>query len=125
MPEEDDSLPLATKVYAFFDLYLIWKTDETNFKAGHHLSSPRIRRKPPAIIVKFAYFGKKNREVMDVNLGWPRKNRKNGFPKFNQEKSPKRQNELKMYAEQEGLLTTTQNCNVKVFQTNAEGQFEV
>ena len=28
-----------------------------------------------------------------------------------------------MYAEQEGLITTTQNCNVKVFQTNAEGQF--
>ena len=33
------------------------------------------------------------------------------------------QNELKMYAEQEGLITTTQNCNIKLFQTNAEGQF--
>ena len=59
---------------------------------------------------------------MDVNLGCPEKNAKNGFPIFIKERLPKQQNELKMYAEQESLITT-QNCTVKVFQMNAEGQF--
>ena len=59
MPKVDGNLPLATKVCAFFDLYLNWKSDETNFKACHYLSSPKIGRKSPAIIVKLVYFGEK------------------------------------------------------------------
>ena len=60
---------------------------------------------------------------MDVNFDWPRKKRKKWLPNIHQRKVSNLQNELKMYAEQEGLITTTQNCNIKLFQTNAEGQF--
>ena len=44
MPEIHGNLPLATKVCAFFDLYLNWKTDETKFEDCHFLSSPRLGR---------------------------------------------------------------------------------
>ena len=123
MPEVDGNLPLATKVCAFFDLYLNWKSDETNFKACHYLSSPKIGRKPPAIIVKFVYFGEKQEVCGRKSWLAQKKNAKNGLPIFIKERLPKLQNELKTYAEQESLITTTQKCNVKVFQTNAEGQF--
>ena len=83
MPDVDGNLPIATKVCAFFDLYLNSKTYETLFEACHYLSSPRIGRKWPAIIVKFVYFGK-NRSFMDVTLDWPRKKRKKWPPNIHQ-----------------------------------------
>ena len=123
MPEVDGNLPLATKVCAFFDLYLSWKTDESSFKACHYLSSPKFGRTPPAIIVKFVYFGEKQEIFGRKSWLAQKKNPRNNLPIFIKERLPKLQNELKMYAEQEGLITTTHNCNIKVFQTNAEGQF--
>ena len=74
MPEVDGNLPLATKVCAFFDLYMNWKTDETNLKACHFLSSLKIGRKPPAIIMNYVYFGEK--QVYGRKSWLPRKKRK-------------------------------------------------
>ena len=88
MPEVDGNLPLATKVCAFCDLYLNWKTNETNFKACHHLRSPKRGRKPLAIIVKFV-ISEKNRKCMDVNREWHRKKRKKWLPNIHQRKATK------------------------------------
>ena len=57
--------------------------------------------------------------------GSEKKKQKSGFPIFFKERLPKLPTcfMLKMYAEQEGSITTTQNCKIKVFLTNAAGKF--
>ena len=60
-----------------------------------------------------------------VSHGWPEKRIPyNGSPIFIKERLPKVQKELKDHADELDLITTTNDCNVKVFTKNADGIFK-
>ena len=51
------------------------------------------------------------------------KNPINGRPSFIKERLPKAQKEIKDYADEQGLITTTNNCDVKLFYKKDDGRF--
>ena len=88
-------------------------------KACHFLG----RTPDSPIIVKFLYFHHKNsvynRGTMLVQRG--NKNPFKKHPIFIRERLPKEQRELEKYAEDNGLITTIFNCNVKLIIEGVDG----
>ena len=123
MPRTTDGRPLPQQVCEFLKVFLNYNTQPANFKACHVLGKGNGRY-PPAVIVKFVYFEEKS-EIYHRKSWLARKaNPYNGSPIFIKERLPKVQKELKDHADELDLITTTNNCNVKVFTKNADGIFK-
>ena len=76
---------------------------------------------PPAVIVEFLFFDKKN-ELLGRKSWLSRKtNQCNGYPIFIKERLPRHQKEIFDFAKAEKMITTTVNCKVKVFEQSDDG----
>ena len=80
LPIEDRNAPLSLQVCHFFQKFLNHETRPNNFKACHYLGKWQNDTFPPAVIVKFLFFDKKN-ELLGRKSWLPRKtNQCNGYP---------------------------------------------
>ena len=121
--KKDGKANLADQVCEFLYSHLSYKSQSSNFKACHYLAPWKHDKYPPPVIVKFIYFGEK----MEIfgRKSWLAgiRNPINGKPIVLKERLPAHQKAIKEKAESEGLITTTYNCNVKVFTKTNEGHF--
>ena len=123
MPHLNMNLHLQEQVCLFFEKYLGFTTNAYNIKACHYLSRWRNERYPPAIIVKFLYFDEKNELYGRKSWLAGKKHPVNTKPIFMKERLPRCQKEIFEHAKQEGLITSTYNCKVKVFTKTEDNQF--
>lgn len=120
---KDGKVNLADQVCDFLYSHLSYRSHSSNFKACHYLAPWKHGKFPPPVIVKFIYFGEKM-EIFGRKswlAGIP--NPINGKPIVLKERLPAHQKAIKEKAESEGLITSTFNCNVKVFTKTNEGHF--
>ena len=123
MPRTDDSMTLSQQGCEFLKICLNHNTNPANFKACHELGRGKGIY-PPAVIVKFIYFGDKNEIFLRKSWLARARNPKNGRPIFIKERLPNFQKELKEHAESMDIVTTTNNCNIKVFTKTTDGSFK-
>ena len=109
------------QVCEFFRTYLSFNIQPDAFKACHPLSQWRDDKKPPPVIVKFIYFEDKN-EIYALKLWLATKlNRINGLPILMKERLPKHDKAIRDHANEAGLITTSNNCRIKVFVKDQNG----
>ena len=114
--------PLSHQVCDFLKSYINYETHPSSFKACHPLGPWKNEKHAPAIIVKFVYFGEKN-EIYGRKSWLSRSsNPLNGQAMYFKERLPPKQREIKNKAEEEGLITTTYNCQVKAFTRSFDGR---
>ena len=123
-PLVETTEPLSHQVCSFFENYLNYKTSPSNFKACHLLGKWSSKDFPPAIIIKFIYFGEKDLILSRKSSLARARNPFNQSPIFIKERLPESQRKLKREAENMGLITTTHNASVKLFKKNAGGKFQ-
>ena len=123
-PLVETTEPLSHQVCSFFENYLNYKTSPSNFKACHLLGKWSNKDFPPAIIIKFIYFGEKDLILSRKSSLARARNPFNQRPIFIKERLPEDQRKLKSEAENLGLITTTHNASVKLFKKNAGGKFQ-
>ena len=115
---------LELQVCDFFRRFLSFSAHPSDFKACHFLGPWKNSNYPPAIIVKFIYFNQKN-EIFGRKSWLARAlNPINRKPIYMKERLPPQQRSIKQKADDFGLITTTQNCNVKVFMKNEDNTFK-
>ena len=124
VPLRRSDQPLTHQVCQFFSKFLQCLTQPSNFKACHPLGPWKELNYPPAIIVKYVYFGEKNEIYGRRSWLSQVKNPINGRPIFIKERLPKAQKEIKDYADEQGLITTTNNCDVKLFYKKTTEDFD-
>ena len=109
----DGTQSLPDFITSFLGEYLNFQTNPGNFKACHVLGRGQLNY-PPAVIVKFIYFHEKNeiygRKKMLIGV----KNWMNGKQIFIKERLPPKDKELQVYANEQNLVTRTQNCQVQL-----------
>ena len=111
---------LWVEMAAFFSSYLDYECTPDLFKACHPLGNFNTAKKK-TVIVKFLYFHDKNEIYSRRALLSNRLNRLNREPIFINERLPKHDVELKRHAESLGLVTTTRNCQVRIFHRAENG----
>ena len=122
MPLGHGKVTLEEQVCAFLKQYLNYQSNPSNFKACHFLGKYEKGKKQPPIIVKFVYFGEKAEIFGRKSWLAGKPNPFNGRSIYLRERLPLHQRLIKEKAEEYDLITTTQNCEVKVF-TNTDGKF--
>ena len=122
MPLGDSKWNLEIQVCNFLKNYLNYESHPSNFKACHFLGKFEAGKKQPPVIVKFIYFGEKSEIYGRKSWLAGKKNPINGRSIFLRERLPVHQKQIKEKAEEFGLVTTTLNCEVKVFE-NSQGKF--
>ena len=120
---DDKDLTLSQQVCNFLRNFLNNDTTPSNFKACHFFGPWRDLNRPPAVIIKFIYFEEKNEVYSRRSWLASVKNPKNGYSIFFKERLPPNDRDIKKYADSLGLITTTSNCQVKVYQKTEEGKF--
>ena len=124
MPVKDPMLPLSHQVCDFLKYFLNFDTDPCNFKACHYLGKSQSQLFPPAIIVKFVYFHEKAEILGRKSWLAGKSNSLNGKGIYIKERLPRVQKEIQAHADSLGLITTTYNCDVKVFKKDDNGFFK-
>ena len=124
LPIVNNQVPLSHQVCDFLAQFLQYKTSPSNFKACHLLGTWKNINYPPAVIVKFLYFGEKseiyNRKSWLANIRNPNNNKQI----FLKERLPPADRLLKQYADDLGLVNTSQNCQVKMFKMENRGIYK-
>ena len=123
LPLRNDNTPLSHQVCDFLQKYLNFTTHPQNFKACHVLGKWKDTNSPPGVIIKFLYYGEKNEIFGRKSWLAGIRNPLNGRPIFMKERLPPLQREIKKEADQLGLITTTMNCDVKVFKKSDDNKF--
>ena len=123
MPINRSNEPLSHQVCRFLQTHMDHQTTPASFKACHFLGKWKNDRFPPAIIIKFIYFGEKDAIYSRKSMLARLVNQNNQKPIFLKERLPEQQRKLKTKAEEMGYITTTSNCTVKLFQRSLEGKF--
>ena len=123
MPINRSNEPLSHQVCRFLQTHMDHQTTPASFKACHFLGKWKNDRFPPAIIIKFIYFGEKDAIYSRKSMLARLVNQNNQKPIFLKERLPEQQRKLKTKAEEMGYITTTSNCTVKLFQRSVEGKF--
>ena len=100
-----------------------YKTFPSRFKACHQLG-PGSSNRPAAVIVKFIFFDEKNETYGRKSWLANQKNPINGRKIFLRERLPPCQKEILDHALKENLITSTINCQIKVFRKDEEGKFK-
>ena len=117
----DKNCRLEDQMCSFLACFLDFKTEPANFKACHFLSPWKSNKYPPAVIIKFVYFGDKM-EVFKRKAWLARNpNKFNNKPILIKERLSKTDNDIKNYADGKGLVTTTWNSQVRVFRYGPNG----
>lgn len=124
LPIRNDKTPLDHQVCDFLKQFLNYDTHPQNFKACHVLGKWKDQSSPPGVIVKFLYYGEKNEIFGRKSWLAGKRNPSNGRPIFIKERLPPLQRAIKKEAEELGLITTTLNCDVKVFKKNHDDKFQ-
>ena len=124
MPLTRSNEPLTKQVCQFLKDYLNYSTTPSNFKACHLLGPWTNENYPPAIIIKFIYFAEKDLVFSRKAMLAGKINHANKRSIFIKERLPEYQRQLKSYAEKRGLVTTTLNCNVKLFRKSTNGHYK-
>ena len=124
LPIVNNQVPLSHQVCNFLAQFLQYKTSPSNFKACHLLGTWKNINYPPAVIVKFLNFGEKseiyNRKSWLANIRNPNNNKQI----FLKERLPPADRLLKQYADDLGLVNTSQNCQVKMFKMDDRGIYK-
>ena len=123
-PENGNVSPLSHQVYDFLKYYLNYDTNPGNFKACHPLGSWKNEKFAPAVIVKFLYYDEKNEIYGRMSWLLRSSNPINGKPVYFKERLLPKQREIKMRADEAGLITSTYNCQVKTFTKTADGKYK-
>ena len=119
----DGNVPLTHQVCDFLANYIGHKTNPSNFKACHFLGKWENSATPPAVIVKFIYFGEKD-QIYGMKSRLANKlNPINRRKIIIKERLPTAQRVIQKHAEDCDLVTTTNKCQVKVFE-NVQGKFK-
>ena len=118
-PINPESTKLAEEVCNAFVHYFSYKISPDCIKACHPLPS-RGRSKP--IIVKFVYFNNKN-EIYDRRHQLAGQYNGYGQRLFINERLPQYDNDIKRFCDENNIITTTKNCQVKVFIEGASGNY--
>ena len=111
---------LWNQMASFITDFMGYKIQPGAFKACHVLGRGH-GNKPPAVIIKFLYFHDKNEVYLRRPMLASKKNPLNYGPIFVSERLPKHDLEVKRYATEKGLITTTRNCQVRVFYKDENG----
>ena len=120
LPIQKSSIPLQQQVCQFLKDYLNFNTSPESFKACHVLGPWNNDRFPPSVIVKFVYFAEKNEIYGRKSWLANKQNHLNGKTIYMNERLPPNQLAIKKYADEKGLVTTSLNCNIKVFTKNGD-----
>lgn len=105
---------LFIDVPKFFKQYLNFDCRPADLKAVHPINKGNSTY-PPSIIVKFIYFGDKNELYHRRTLLAGVLNPNNRKPIYVKERLPKRDLNILKEAKDQGYITSTYNCQVKVF----------
>lgn len=111
---------LRVSLCQFFMRYLDYKVTPSCIKACHKLSKGG-RGYPPTVIAKFVYFDDKNEIYARRSLLGKTVNPTNKRPIFLKERLPKRDLEIYKQAINNKCIATTQNCQVKIFCQDNDG----
>ena len=111
---------LWAQMAGFFTQYLGYRCNPEAFKACHPLGSFR-RDSQKTVIVKFIYFHDKNEIFSRRALLAHKPNNFNNMPIYINERLPKHDAEIRRYAESLGIVTTTRNCQVRIFHRAEDG----
>lgn len=112
---------LFEELCVFFKTFLNYDCKPYDFKAAHPINKGKAPY-PPTVIVKFIYFDMKNELYSRRSWLAGRLNPKNSKPVFIKERLPKKDMEILIQAKEKGYITTTSNCQVKVFCKTSDGQ---
>ena len=102
MPINRSKEPLSHQVCRFLQTHMDHQTTPASFKACHFLGKWKNDRFPPAIIVKFIYFGEKDAIYSRKSMLAKLVNQSNQKPIFLKERLPEQQRKLKNKAEEMG-----------------------
>ena len=114
---------LVSSVLYFFKTFLDIQLLREDLKACHFLGKCSDINKPPPVVVKFVYFHQKNDVYVRRSMLGKRgkQNPINTENIYINERLPKEQLLIKKYANDKGLITTTYNCDVKLFLKDSSG----
>ncbi len=90
------------------------------FKACHFLGANK--EKIPPVIMRSFYFHGKNEKYYRWKPLWSKLNPFNHRPLFVTERLPVHDLDVKQYAEQLGLVTTTRNSQVRIYHRDQKGK---
>ena len=114
---------LVSSVLYFFKTFLDIQLLREDLKACHSLGKCSDINKTPPIVVKFVYFHQQNDVYVRRSMLGKRgmQNPINTENIYVNERIPKEQLLIKKYASDKGLITTTCNCDVKLFLKHSSG----